>query len=317
MNEQFCDVGRGVTLCYETFGDPSNPAALLVMGLAVQMIGWPEDFCNELADAGFHVVRFDNRDVGRSTHVPGAPPTVRQLLTRSRHAAHYTLDDMAQDAAGLLRELDLAPAHVIGASMGGMIAQTLAARHPELVRSLVSIMSTTGRLTRGQPSLRLYPLFLRRPAEGREAFVARMEKVFTAIGSPGFPRDLDDIRTLAGDSFDRDPDPRGPGRQLAAIIASGDRTRQLHGIRVPTLVIHGSADRLVRPSGGRATARAIPGAKLMMVRGMGHDLPRAAWPQLIDAVAQHAHRADAGADTHADVESVPPLQAPPPSVPGL
>ena len=311
MNEQFCDVGRGVTLCYETFGDPSNPTALLVMGLAVQMIGWPEDFCEELADAGFHVVRFDNRDVGHSTHVPGAPPTTRQLLTRSRHAAHYTLADMAEDAASLLRELDLAPTHVIGASMGGMIAQTLAARHPELVRSLVSIMSTTGRLTRGQPSLRLYPVFLRRPAEGREAFVARMEKVFTAIGSPGFPRDLDEIRTLALDSYERDRDPQGPGRQMAAIIASGDRTRQLHGIRAPTLVIHGSSDKLVHPSGGRATARAIPGARLMMVKGMGHDLPRGAWPMLIDAIARHARRADA------DAESVPPLQAPPPSVPGL
>ncbi|HTY97018.1 MAG TPA: alpha/beta fold hydrolase [Solirubrobacteraceae bacterium] len=311
MNEQFCDVGRGITLCYETFGDPERPTALLVMGLAVQMLGWPEDFCNELADEGFHVVRFDNRDVGRSTHVPGAPPTARQLLTRSRRAARYTLDDMAEDAAGLLRELELAPAHVIGASMGGMIAQTLAARHPEQVRSLVSIMSTTGRLTAGQPSLRLYPLFLRRPAEGRDAFVARMEKVFTTIGSPGFPRDLEEIRTLALESYERDPDPRGPGRQLAAIIASGDRTEQLHGVRAPTLVIHGSSDRLVSPSGGRATARAIPGARLMMVKGMGHDLPRAIWPLLIDAIATHARRAEGGA------ESRPPLQAPPPSVPGL
>jgi pimeloyl-ACP methyl ester carboxylesterase len=311
VSEQFCDVGRGITLCYETFGDPARPTALLVMGLAVQMIGWNDEFCEQLAGAGFHVVRFDNRDVGHSTHVPGAPPTMRQLLTRSRHAAHYTLADMADDAAGLLRELELAPAHVIGASMGGMIAQTVAARHPGLVRSLVSIMSTTGRLTCGQPSIRLYPMFLRRPALDREAFVARMERVFTTIGSPGFPRDLQDIRTLARESYDRDPDPRGPGRQLAAIIASGDRTRQLHSIRAPTLVIHGSADRLVGPSGGRATARAIPNSSLMMVKGMGHDLPRAIWPRLIDAIAQHARRADASA------ESVPPLQAPPPSVPGL
>ena len=310
MNEQFCDVGRGVTLAYETFGDPSRPTALLVMGLAVQMLGWPEEFCNQLADAGFHVVRFDNRDVGHSTHVPGAPPTVRQLLTRSRRAAHYTLADMADDAAGLLRGLDLEPAHVIGASMGGMIAQTLAARRPELVRSLVSIMSTTGKLTSGQPSPRMYPVLLRRPAEGIEAFVARMEKVFTTIGSPGFPRDLEEIRTLARESFERDHDPRGPGRQLAAIIASGDRTKELHRIHAPTLVIHGSADRLVGPSGGRATARAIPGSSLMMIKGMGHDLPRAIWPRVIDAIAQHARRADASA------ESVPPLQAPP-SVPGL
>ena len=218
---------------------------------------------------------------------------------------------MAEDAAGLLRELDLAPAHVIGASMGGMIAQTLAARHPEQVRSLTSIMSTTGSLTAGQPSLRLYPLFLRRPADGREAFVARMERVFTTIGSPGFPRDLEEIRNLALESYERDHDPRG-----SRPSAGGDhRLRRPHRaaarMRAPTLVIHGSADRLVSPSGGRATARAIPGARLMMVKGMGHDLPRAIWPRLIDAIAKHARRAEAG------VESRPPLQAPPPSVPGL
>jgi pimeloyl-ACP methyl ester carboxylesterase len=310
VNEQFCDVGRGITLCYETFGDPSCPTVLLVMGLGVQMIGWPEDFCEELAEEGFHVVRFDNRDVGHSTHVPGAPPTVRQLLTRSRRAAHYTLADMADDAAGLLRELDLEPAHVVGASMGGMIAQTLAARRPELVRSLVSIMSSTGRVTSGQPSLRMYGIFLRRVPMDRGEYVARMEKVFTVIGSPGFPRDVDEIRTLASESYERDRDPHGSGRQLGAIIASGDRTRELRTIHVPTLVIHGSADRLVGPSGGRATARAIPGAKLMMVKGMGHDLPRGAWPQLIEAIARNARRSDGNA------QSVPPLQAPPP-VPGL
>ena len=311
VSEQFCEVGGGITLCYEEFGERSDPCALLVMGLGVQMIGWHEDFCRKLADAGFHVLRFDNRDVGHSTHVRGAPPTARQLLTRSRRAAHYTLADMADDAAGLLRELDLAPAHVIGASMGGMIAQTLAVRHPEMVRSLTSIMSSTGRRTSGQPSLRLYSLFLRRAPREREAFAAHMERVFTAIGSPGFPRDIEDVGVLARDSFDRDRDPEGPGRQLAAIIASGDRTRELRGIRAPTLVIHGSADKLIAPSGGRATARAIPDATLMTIKGMGHDLPRALWPRLIDAIAQHARRADVSA------QSGPPLQAPPPSVPGL
>jgi pimeloyl-ACP methyl ester carboxylesterase len=311
VSEQFCEVGRGITLCYEEFGERSDPCALLVMGLGVQMLGWHEDFCHQLADAGFYVVRFDNRDVGHSTHVQGPPPTARQLLTRSHHAAHYTLADMADDAAALLRELDLAPAHVIGASMGGMIAQTLAARHPRTVRSLVSIMSSTGRLTSGQPSLRLYSLFLRAAPREREAFVAHMERVFAAIGSPGFPRDSEDVRTLAGESYDRDRDPDGPGRQLAAIIASGNRTRELHGIRTPTLVIHGSADKLVAPSGGRATARAIPDASLMMIKGMGHDLPRELWPRIIDAIAQQARRADASR------QSIPPLQAPPPSVPGL
>ena len=228
MPEQFCDVGRGITLCYETFGEPSDPTALLIMGLGTQMVAWHEDFCRQLAERGLHVVRFDNRDIGHSTHVRGPPADDRaSCCVRSRRAARYTLADMADDAAGLLRELDLAPAHVIGASMGGMIAQTLAARHPRAVRSLVSIMSNTGSLRSGQPSLRVYPIFLRRAPRGREAFIAHMERVFAVIGSPGLPRDAEDIRALAALSYDRDHDPAGPGRQLAAIIASGDRTREL------------------------------------------------------------------------------------------
>src|SRR4029077_1037143 len=193
MDERFCELGSGITLCYETFGEPSDPTALLIMGLGTQMVAWHEDFCLELAGRGFQVVRFDNRDIGHSTHVQGAPPTIRQLLTRSKRAAHYTLADMADDAAGLLRELELAPAHVIGASMGGMIAQTLAARHPREVRSLVSIMSNTGRLWDRQPALRLYPFFLRRPVEGRAQYVAHFERLFAAIGSPGLPRDPQEI----------------------------------------------------------------------------------------------------------------------------
>lgn len=292
MSEQFCDVGRGITLCYETFGDRANPTALLIMGLGTQMIAWQDDFCEALVERGLHVVRFDNRDIGRSTHLKGRPPSVPELLLRSRHAARYTLGDMADDAAGLLRELDLAPAHIIGASMGGMIAQTLAIRHPESVRSLVSIMSNTGSRRHGQPSLKVYSIFLRRPAEGRDEFIAHMERLFRVIGSRGLPRDEDDLRAIAIASYERDHDAAGPGRQLAAIIASGDRTAQLRTVTAPTLVIHGSADPLVAPSGGRATARAIPGAQLMMVEGMGHDLPRAAWPRLIDAIASHALRAE-------------------------
>jgi pimeloyl-ACP methyl ester carboxylesterase len=299
MPEQFCDVGRGITLCYETFGDPSDPTALLIMGLGTQMVAWQEDFCLELAGRGLHVVRFDNRDIGHSTHMPGRAPTIRQLLLRSKRAASYTLADMAEDTAGLLRELDLAPAHVIGVSMGGMIAQTLAARHPSQVRSLVSIMSNTGRLRSGQPSARIYPLFLRNVVRGRragpverDAFIASAERVFATIGSTGIPRDPNDIHQLAALSYDRDHDPHGTSRQLAAVIASGDRTNELHSIRVPTLVIHGTADPLVAYSGGRATARAIPGAKLMSIEGMGHDMPRAVWPRLIDAIAAHAAQAD-------------------------
>jgi pimeloyl-ACP methyl ester carboxylesterase len=310
VSEQYCDVGRGITLCYETFGERSNPTALLIMGLGTQMLAWQQDFCHELAGRGFHVVRFDNRDIGRSTHVTGAPPTVPQLLRRSRRAARYTLGDMADDADGLLRELGLAPAHVIGASMGGMIAQVLAARHRDDVRSLVSIMSNTGSFRNGQPSLRVYPIFLRRPPRGREAFVAHTERLFAVIGSRHLAQDVADLHAIAIDSYDRDHDARGPGRQLAAIIASGDRTPELARITAPTLVVHGSADPLIAPSGGRATARAIPGARLMMIEGMGHDLPRAVWPQLIDAIAAHALQADGRANGH------PPLLARPPSLSG-
>jgi pimeloyl-ACP methyl ester carboxylesterase len=294
LPEQLCEVGRGITLCYETFGERSDPTALLIMGLGTQMVAWHEDFCTQLAERGLHVVRFDNRDIGRSTHLSGRPPTIPQLLLRSKGAARYTLDDMAEDAAGLLRELDLTPAHVIGASMGGMIAQTLTARHPEAVRSLTSIMSNTGNRWSGQPSLRIYSVFLRRAPHEREAFIEHMERVFTAIGSSGLPQDIDDLRELAALSYERDHDPEGPGRQLAAIIASGDRTSELRTITAPTLVIHGTADPLVRPSGGRATARAIPGSRLLTIEGMGHDLPRAAWPRVLDAIAEHVTRANSG-----------------------
>jgi len=303
--EQFCDVGRGITLCYETFGDPSDPTALLIMGLGTQMLAWQEDFCTQLAAKGLHVVRFDNRDIGRSTHLAAPPPTIGQLLRRSRRAASYTLAEMAEDTAGLLGELGLSPAHVIGASMGGMIAQTLAVRHPEHVRSLVSIMSNTGSRLSGQPTLRVYPILLARPPVGRDAYIAQIERTFAAIGSSGLPRDPDDIRRLAAASYDRDHDPHGLGRQLAAILASGNRTRDLHRITAPTLVVHGKADPLVSYTGGRATARAIPGAQLMSVEGMGHDLPRAVWPRLIEAIAVHTARADAG-------KSHPSPQAPRP-----
>jgi pimeloyl-ACP methyl ester carboxylesterase len=298
MAEQFCDVGGDVTLCYETFGDPSDQTALLVMGLGTQMIAWHEDFCRALASRGLHVVRFDNRDCGHSTHIPGAAPTLGQILRRSRGAAHYTLADMARDAATLLDELGLAPAHVIGASMGGMIAQTLAARQPDKVISLVSIMSNTGNIWTGQPALRVYPLFLRRAPAQREAFVDHMERLFALVGSPGIPRDPEEVRRLARDSYDRDHDPFGTLRQLAAIMASGDRTSELRRIGAPTLVIHGSADPLVSASGGRATARAIPGAQLMIVKGMGHDLPRAVWPRLIDAISKHAAQAGGAPQRH-------------------
>ncbi len=291
MSEQLCDVGGGITLCYETFGDPSDSPALLIMGLGAQMVAWQEDFCEALAKRGLYVVRFDNRDIGRSTHLQGPPPSLLQLL-RYSVPARYTLADMARDTVGLLDELEIDRAHVIGASMGGMIAQTLAARHPARVRSLISIMSSTGGRWVGAPALTSYPIFLRKAPREREAFIEHATRLFAKIGSRGIPQDTEGVRRIAARSFDRELDRTGAGRQLAAIIASGDRTSELGRIAAPTLVIHGSVDPLVVPSGGRATARAIPGAKLVMIEGMGHDLPRVLWPRLIDAFAAHAAEAD-------------------------
>src|SRR3954447_22077995 len=290
MAEEFCDVGRGVTLCYEAFGDPDDPPILLIMGLATQMIAWHEDFCRELAERGFYVVRFDNRDIGRSTHFDFSPPNVGQMLRRRVSPEQYTLSDMAEDAAVLMRELELAPAHVIGASMGGMIGQMLAAEHPELVTSLTSIMSTTGSRLKGQPSLALYRFLLKRAPSERSAYIDHTAAIFEAIGSPGMFNE-DDVRDLAARSYDRDDDRNATGRQLAAILASGNRTRALRRISVPTLVMHGTKDKLVAPSGGRATAKAVRGARLMKVEGMGHDLPRRLWPELIDAIEKHARSA--------------------------
>jgi pimeloyl-ACP methyl ester carboxylesterase len=291
MDEQLCDVGGGIRLCYDSFGDPSDPALLLIMGLGTQMVAWHEDFCGKLADEGLHVIRFDNRDVGRSTHIEGAPtPTLPQLLMR-RPPAAYRLEDMAGDTAGLLDGLGIPAAHIVGASMGGMIAQTLAATRPDRVLSLASIMSTTcGRLV-GQPALRVMPIFLKQAPREREAFIDHTETLFKTIGSSGIERDDAELREVAGLMYDRGLDPAGTARQLAAIIASGNRTPALRNITAPTVVIHGTADRLVRPSGGRATARAIAGAKLVKVDGMGHDLPRAAWDQIVEAIVENARRA--------------------------
>ena len=292
MAEEFCDVGRGVTLCYETFGDPDDTPILLIMGLATQMIAWHEEFCEQLAERGFYVVRFDNRDIGRSTHFDFRPPSAKQLLTRHLPPEQYSLSDMAEDTAVLLREIGIAPAHVVGASMGGMIGQMLAAEHPEAVRSLTSIMSSTGNRWTGQPALSVYRYLLRRPPRDREGYVQRAAEIFGLVGSTGFERDDQYIRERAGRAFDRGFDVRAGGRQLGAIVASGDRTKALEGIDVPTLVIHGTVDKMIRPSGGRATAKAIPGARLLMIEGMGHDLPRGVWPQVIDAISEHARASD-------------------------
>ena len=291
MDERFCKVGD-VELCYEPFGDPDRPTVLLVMGLGTQMIGWHADFCEELAGRGFHVIRYDNRDVGRSTHLTDRPaPSTRELVTRRIKQPPYLLADMADDGLGLLSELGIEQAHVVGASMGGMIGQTMAARAKDRVLSLVSIMSTTGSRWRGQPAPRVLPVLLQKPADSREDYQERVVSIFKLVGSPAFERDEAELRDLAGLSWDRGIDPHGATRQLAAVVASGNRVKQLKQIEVPTLVIHGKADRLIRPSGGRATASAIRGAQVELIDGMGHDLPRPVWPRIIDGIERTAARA--------------------------
>jgi pimeloyl-ACP methyl ester carboxylesterase len=292
MTEQFLRAGD-VELCYESFGDPADPTILLVMGLGTQMLAWRPEFCELLAAEGFHVIRYDNRDVGRSTHFTGhAPPSVVELVTRRIKAPAYTLEDMADDAVGLLDGLGIASAHIVGVSMGGMIAQTVAIRHPAKVRTLVSIMSTTGAQRMGRPALKVLPFLVKPPAVDRETAMTRTVALFDVVGSPGFERDVAATRELAGASFDRSTDRTGAARQLAAIIASGNRTKALADVRVPTLVVHGTDDKMVNVSGGKATARAVPGARLELIPGMGHDLPVALWPRLVQLITEQAAAAD-------------------------
>jgi pimeloyl-ACP methyl ester carboxylesterase len=289
MNEQFADLGP-VKLCYETFGDPADPAMLLIMGLGTQMVAWREEFCRALVDKGFFVIRFDNRDCGRSTSMKGSPVTLPELVTKRVKSPAYTLSEMADDAVGLLDHLEIEKAHVVGASMGGMIAQHVAMRYPARVLSLTSIMSTTGGRLVGQPKMAIIPLFLSKPSGGREEYQDRAVKLFRAVGSKRL-FDEDYVRESAAVSWERGINMAGTGRQLGAITADGNRSKRLARITAPTLVIHGKDDRLVSPSGGRATAKAIKGARLLMVDDMGHDLPRPVWPKIIDAIVENTKRA--------------------------
>ena len=282
-----------VELAYETFGSPEDTPLLLVMGLATQMVGWPDEFCRMLAERGLYVVRFDNRDIGLSTHLHDAgAPDVLAVMGGDHSRVAYRLADMADDTAGLLDALGIDSAHVVGASMGGMIAQTLAIRHPQRVRSLTSIMSTTGDPAVGSPAEAAMGALLAPPATDRDSAVQRAVDTYRVIGSPGFEFDEAGLRERAGLSFDRAHDPAGVARQLAAILASPDRTADLARIGVPTLVVHGEQDALVNVSGGRATAAAIPGAELLVIDGMGHDLPRDVWPQLVDRITALVERVE-------------------------
>ncbi len=283
---------NGIELCYQEIGDPEGEPLLLVMGLATQMIAWDEEFCAMLAERGFRVVRFDNRDIGRSTKIDSAGvPSRIDMLSGRRATAPYLLRDMAADTVGLMDHLGIESAHLVGASMGGMVVQTAAIESPERVRSLVSIMSTTGSRWVGFPTFKAFGVLLGTPPRSREAAVERSIKTFGVIGSPAYPFDRERIRRIAGAAYDRGHSAAGVARQLHAITASGDRTRALQRLDLPATVIHGDSDVLVRSSGGRATAKAIPGARLKMIAGMGHDLPEELWPTFAEEIAATAARA--------------------------
>jgi pimeloyl-ACP methyl ester carboxylesterase len=293
MTEQLVNVGRGIELCCRIDGEPGDPAILLIAGLGQQLNVWPAAFVEALVAEGYRVVRFDNRDVGRSSRSHAPPPRLWQLARRRFSREQYTLTDLAADTARLLDTLDIPAAHVVGMSMGGMIGQTLAARSPERVLTLTSMMSTTGARRVGRPALSTRSLMLRRPPRSRDAAAERLVAIMRHIGSRGFPFDEPLAREVALGAWDRSggANPAGVLRQIAAIYKSGDRTDECRRIAAPTLVIHGDRDLMVHPSGGRATAAAIPGARLETIAGLGHDLPAGACRQLVAAIVGHARGA--------------------------
>jgi pimeloyl-ACP methyl ester carboxylesterase len=283
-----------IDIAYERLGDPKAPPVLLIMGLSAQLIAWPDDFCQALVAQGFHVIRFDNRDAGQSTHMTNAPvPNFPAVIAGDLSTASYTLSDMAADTVGLLDALGIASAHLVGASMGGFIAQTIAIEYPARVRSLTSIMSTTGDRTVGQLKPEALALFAAPPVTSREGAIERALFGARLIGSPGFPRDEAAIAERAGQAYDRGFNPIGIIRQGVAVVASGDRTAKLRELTVPTLVMHGNEDKMCEVSGGHATAAAIRGSKLVVFDGMGHDLPRALWPRMIAEITALVRTAEA------------------------
>jgi pimeloyl-ACP methyl ester carboxylesterase len=282
-----------VELEYETIGDPSGEPLLLVMGLGMQLIHWDTELCELFAGRGFRVIRFDNRDAGLSTKIDAPVPNVMRLMAGLPARVPYLLGDMASDTFGLLDHLGIERAHVVGTSMGGMIAQTMAIERPERVLSLASMLSTTGDRRVGTPKLRVWSVLMRRAPNDRARYIRYFERLFTLIGSPAYPVDSERIRERAGETYDRCHYPAGTARQLAAILASGSRTAALRRLEVPTVVIHGRSDPLVPVRAGIATAKAIPGAELITIPGMGHDMPRELWPTFVEAIAKNADRARA------------------------
>jgi pimeloyl-ACP methyl ester carboxylesterase len=291
--EEMVDVGGGMRLCFAVEGDPAGVPLLLLAGLGQQLNVWPVELRDELVERGFRVIRCDNRDVGRSGRASCAPPTPRQFLTRRFRAAQYGLGAMIADTVGLLDALGIEQAHLVGMSMGGMIAQGVAAREPGRVLSLTSIMSTTGAPRVGRPAPSTWLRLAAPPARTRDAQAKAVVGMMRHVGSHGFPFEEEAVRAVALEAFDRSGGPGADGvaRQLAAIMKSGDRSAEVARIVAPTLVIHGDRDRMVNPSGGRATAKAIPGARLQVIAGMGHDLPREVRAQLVEDIAAHAESA--------------------------
>jgi len=287
-------ISTGIELEYEVFGEPEAPTLVLVMGFALQMTGWDPRFCQSLAARGLRVVRFDNRDVGKSTKLAHAGfPDFPRALQGDRSAAPYAIEDMADDLAGLIVALGVPAAHILGLSMGGFIVQETAIRHPGRVLSLASMLSSTGNRRAGQASPEAMAVLLAPSPPDREDAVDHAVSTWRVIGSPGFPFDEAAIRRRSGEAWDRDHDGAGMARQAAAILTQRDRSADLARLRVPALVVHGANDPLVHVSGGEATARAIPGARLLVVPGMGHDLPQPVWLRVIDAVVDNIRRAEA------------------------
>lgn len=283
-----------IDIAYERLGDPNDPPVLLIMGLGAQLIGWPEGLCDALVANGLHLIRFDNRDVGQSTHMTRAPvPNFMAAMAGDHSSVSYRLTDMAADAVGLLDKLGIESAHLVGASMGGFIAQTIAIEHPRRVRSLTSIMSTTGDMRVGQAHPEAMQIFAGAPPTNRVEVIERGLFASRIVGSPGFPPEPDALAERVGRAYDRGYDSIGIVRQAVAVVASGDRTPGLRSVDTPALVIHGSADKLCDVSGGRATAAAISGAELVVIEGMGHDLPRPLWPQFATKIAEVVQRGEA------------------------
>lgn len=291
--EYVAPLPHGIDVVYQTFGDPDADPLLLVMGLGGPMTWWDSELCELLAAHGFYVVRYDNRDVGRSSQIDVRVrrDAIARAFLGGRVRSPYRMADLADDALALLDHLGIERAHVAGVSMGGMIAQTMAIESPERVLSLTSIMSTTGRRTVGWQHPSLFQALLAGRGPDREAYIAGALKVWRLIGSTGYPATEESLRSRGGDTFDRGVSPEGVLRQMLAVLTQPDRTRDLGAVTAPTLVIHGLADKMVHVSGGRATAAAVPGAELLLIDGMGHDLPPALFETFARAIRRVADRA--------------------------